>query len=133
MDKKKLKLVVSAVTFAVLLNVVMIGSKLYSIYYVGESSAPTASSSTTSIAPQTPTRGGCQAAAGNIWSGVTLYSDSGCNNAVGSIVGATSDAQTIKVSAGGSETWQSRRDIKGFYVKGDDPAISRMSLITFTQ
>jgi|GEM_PF-1508546 len=86
--------------------------------------------STTSTSAVQPARGGCQVAAGNIWSGVTLYSDSGCNNAVGTISGASSDAQTIKVLAGGESESQPRDVIKGFYVKGDDPAIARMQLLT---
>jgi hypothetical protein len=93
-----------------------------------ESASPAQTASTPAVQPA---RGGCQTSAGNIWSGVNLYSDSGCSNLAGVIVGAKSDAQTIKVSAdGGGEGWYSRDDVRRFYVKGDDPAIARMQLIT---
>jgi hypothetical protein len=94
---------------------------------VGSSSqtATTASAPAKSI----PAIAKCESAAGNIWSGVNLYSNSECSTLTGFVMGAKSGAQTIKISIdGGGDAWYSRDDVKRLYIKSDDPAIARMKL-----
>lgn len=92
----------------------------------------TSQTATSASAPakSAPAIAKCESSAGNIWSGVNLYSNNECRKQVGFIMGAKSGAQTIKVSIdGGGETWVSRDDVKRFYVKTDDPAIARKGLV----
>ena len=87
---------------------------------------------TSSVTPSVAqsARGGCQSAGSKIWSGVKLYSDSGCDTLVGFVMTSKSGAQTLKIALlGGGEAWYSRDEVKQLYVKGDDPAIDRRQLI----
>ena len=87
---------------------------------------------TSSVTPSVAqsARGGCQSAGSRIWSGVKLYSDSGCDTLAGFVMSSKSGAQTLKIALlGGGEAWYSRDEVKQLYVKGDDPAIDRRQLI----
>ena len=83
-----------------------------------------------SSAPAAAIDGKCVSSAGNIWSGVNVYSDSRCSNLAGFIMSAKDGAQTIKVSIdSGGEAWYSLDDVKRLYVKSDDAAIARKGLV----
>ncbi len=92
--------------------------------------SPAVASSPSSSTPAATPDAKCESSAGNIWSGVNVYSDSRCSNLAGFIMSAKNDAQSIKVSIdSGGEAWYSRDDVKRLYVKSDDAEIARKRLI----
>lgn len=69
----------------------------------------------------------CQAASGNIWAGVQLYSDAGCVKPLGKIlgIGSKDGKKMVKIlHTDGSAAWKTREAVSSqAFVRTDDAAL----------